>query len=160
MNKNILYIFLFAFIFSACEKDDICLLPTTPKLVLRFYDNTSLEDLKSVERLSVWAEGKDTISNYTSVSLDSIAIPLNTNASETVYHLKMNAVDGNIANNVNNTITIKYTTEDVFVSRSCGFKTIFNSVTITSDNNWIQSFTPATLTTIDNETAAHVKIFH
>jgi len=160
MNKNILYIFILALLYSACEKDDICLLPTTPKLILRFYNNTSQADVKAVDRLSVWAEGKDSISNYRSVTLDSIAIPLNTNTSETIYHFKMNSVDGNIANNTNNTITIKYTTEEVFVSRSCGFKTIFNNVTISSDNNWIQSFTPATLTTIDNETAAHVKIFH
>ncbi len=160
MNKNILYIFLLALFFSACEKDDICLLPTTPNLILRFYDNTTQDDLKPVERLSVWAEGKDTIFDYTNVSLDSIAIPLNTDTPETTYHFKMNSVDGNIVNNINNTITIKYTPEDVFVSRSCGFKTIFNNVTITSDNNWIQSITPATLTTIDNETAAHVKIFH
>lgn len=152
MNKNFLYIFLLAFTFSACEKDDICLLPTTPKLILRFYNNADKTKLKKVDLLSIWANGKDIISNYKSVSLDSVAIPLNVNATQTIYHLK--------SNTVSNTITIKYTTEDVFVSRSCGFKTIFNNVTITSNNGWIQSFTPNSLTTINNETAAHVKIFH
>jgi hypothetical protein len=160
VKKLIPLLLLFLALFSACEKDDICLSPTTPKLVLRFYDNANQASLKSVENLSIWAEGKDTISNYKSVSLDSVAIPLNVNTSQTVYHLKTNSVDGNTANNVSNTLTINYTTTEEHVSRSCGFKTIFNNVTITSNNGWIQSYTPTSLTIIDNETSAHVKIFH
>jgi len=160
VKKIIPLLLLFLAFFSACEKDDICLLPTTPKLILRFYDTASPTAFKSVPNLSIWAEGKDTISNYKSVSLDSVAVPLNVNTSQTVYHLKTNSVDGNIANNVTNTVTIKYTTTEEYVSRSCGFKTIFNNVTITSNNGWIKSFTPTSLTTIYNETSAHVKIFH
>ncbi len=160
MNKNILYILLFAFVFSACEKDDICLLPTTPKLILRFYDTADPTEFKSVERLSVWAKEKDTLSSYISVTLDSIVIPLNPNTSQTIYNLKRNIVDGNDTTNEYNQLTINYTTEEIFVSRSCGFKTIYNNVTIVSDTGWIQSFTPTTLTTIDNETKAHVKIYH
>lgn len=160
MKKTILFVFLLTLAFSACEKDDICLLPNTPNLILRFYDSSNPTEVKSVERLSVWADGKDTITSYKSVTLDSIVIPLNVNATETVYHFKMNSTSGNIADNTYNKITIKYTPEDVYVSRSCGYKTIFNDVSITSDNGWIQSFTPSTLITIDNETAAHVQIFH
>ena len=160
MKKPFIYFLFLSFIFSACEKDDICLSPITPKLVLRFYDNANQTTLKNVERLSIWADGKDTISTYKSVSLDSVAIPLNVNATQTVYHLKMNSVDGNKANNIVDTFTISYTTTEEYVSRSCGFKTIFNTVTITSNNSWIQSFTPTSLTTITNQTKAHVKIFH
>ncbi len=159
MNKNILYIFLFAFIFSACEKDDICLSPTTPKLILRFYDTTDQTTIKSVSNLSIWAEGKDTLTTFKNVSLDSVYLPLNTNTSQTVYNFKTSET-GNIADNKYNKITINYTTEELFVSRSCGLKSIFNTVTITSDNGWFQSFTPNSITTIDNETSAHVKIYH
>ena len=161
MNKNILYFLFFVFVFSACEKDDICLVDaTTPNLILRFYDNANPSTLKNAERLSVWAEGKDTLSTSINISLDSIAIPLNPNTTQTVYHFKRNMVDGNIPNNEYNTLTISYTTEEVYISRSCGFKTIYNNVNITSGTGWIQSYTPTTLTTIDNETSAHVKIFH
>lgn len=161
MNKRFLILIIFTLaLISGCEKDDICLSPTTPKLILRFYDNANQTTLKSAARLSIWADGKDTISNYKSVSLDSVAIPLNVNTSQTVYHLKTNSVDGNIANNVTSTLTINYTTIEEYVSRSCGFKTIFNNVTITSNNGWIQSFIPTSITTINNETSAHVKIFH
>lgn len=159
MNKNILYLFLFAFIFNACEKDDICLSPTTPKLILRFYDASDPSTLKAPTNLSIWAEGKDTLATFKNVSLDSIYLPLNTNTSQTVYNFKTSTT-GNIADNVYNKFTINYTTEEIFVSRSCGLKSIFNTVTITSDTGWFQSFTPNSITTIDNETSAHVKIYH
>ena len=160
MKKNSIYILFLALVFTDCEKDDICLSPTTPKLVVRFYDNANQTALKSVERLSIWADGKDTLSIYKSVSLDSVAIPLNVNTTQTIYHLKTNTVDGNKANNLINTITINYTTTEEYISRSCGFKTIFNNVTISSNNGWIQSFTPTSLTKIDTQTSAHVKIYH
>lgn len=161
MNKRFLILLTFALtIISGCEKDDICLSPTTPKLVLRFYDTANPNTVKNVERLSIWADGKDTISNYKSVVLDSVAIPLNVNTTQTIYHLKTNSVNGNKANNITDTFTINYTTTEEYVSRSCGFKTIFNNVTITSTNGWIQSFTPTSLTTIDTQTSAHVQIFH
>jgi len=144
---------------SACEKDDICLSPTTPKLILRFYDTAIPTEFKNVSNLSIWAEGKDTLATFKNVSLDSVYLPLNTNAVQTVYNFKTSAT-GNIADNKYNKITINYTTEEIFVSRSCGLKSIYHSVTIASDNGWFQSFTPNSLTTIDNETSAHVKIYH
>ena len=158
MNKNILYIFLFAFVFSACEKDDICLSPTTPKLILRFYDSANTTEFKSVPNFSAIAESK-TDSLFIGQTLDSIAIPLNTNGTQTIYNLKTSST-GNKADNKYNKLTINYTTETVFVSRSCGLKSIFKTVTITSDNGWFQSFTPNSITSIDNETSAHVQIYH
>ena len=159
MNKNILYIFFLALLFSGCEKDDICLLPTTPKLILRFYDAENRANFKNVENASIWAEGKDSLSTYTNVTLDSIAIPLNTNTSQTIYNLKRSTT-GNTADNEYTKITINYTTETIFVSRSCGLKSIFNSVTIASDNGWFQSISTNSIPTIDHETSAHVKIYH
>lgn len=158
--KRIGFLLLIIILMAACEKDDICIEPITPNLILRFYDNSSQTDIKAVERLSVWADGKDTLSAYTSVTLDSIVIPLNTQATQTVYNFKMNNVDGNIANNMIDQLTISYDVEEVYVSRSCGFKAIFNNVTVTSGTGWIQSFTPNTITTINNESSAHVQIFH
>lgn len=145
--------------FSACEKDDFCTSPLTPKLVLRFYDNADKTKFKKVERFSAIAQGK-TDSLFVNQSVDSIAIPLNTLANQTVYTLKMNSVDGNKSNNRTNTLTVAYTKEEVFVSRSCGFRTIFKTVTITSDNGWFISLTPSQLTSITNETSAHVKVYH
>lgn len=161
MRKIIVLLFLSIIIISACEKDDFCTQnPVTPKLILRFYDTDNRETLKDVEKLSVWTESKDTIVSYTSIDTDSIAIPLNPNDSKTVYHFKMNNSDGKIINNKEEIFTVEYTPENEYVSRSCGFRIIFNDVTFSSDNTWITDFTPATLTTIDNQTEAHVQVFH
>ena len=157
---TVLFILCIA-LFSSCEKDDFCTKnPVTPMLILRFYDAAERSAFKEAHYLSVWAEGKDTLSAYTSVSIDSIAIPLNSLTSETVYHLKKNTVNGNLANNQTATFTIQYTPVEDFVSRSCGYRVVFNEVTFTSDASWMQDFTPSTLTTIENQSAAHVKIYH
>ena len=156
MKKALYIFFLGIFLISACEKDDFCTQnPVTPNLVLRFYDNTDPTALKTVDSLYVWAEGKDSI--VVNQSTDSIAIPLNTIAPNTVYFLAQGTL-------LQNKITIAYTTQEEYVSRSCGFKITFNDVTLTDDstnsNVWINSFTPTSLTTINNQNAAHVQISH
>lgn len=158
--KKIGVLVAFLLLMTACEKDDICIEPITPNLIIRLYDNANQTTVKSAVRLSIWAEGKDTLSTYTSVTSDSIVIPLNTAATQTVYNFKMNDVDGNLANNEVSQLTINYDVEAVYVSRSCGFKAIFNNVTVSSSGGWFQSFTPSTITTIENESSAHVQVFH
>ncbi len=163
MKKNILLLLFLSLINIACEKDDICVdNPVTPKLILRFYDTSDALTLKNVERLSVFAQDRtDTLASYTSVTTDSIAIPLNSIENQTVYILKMNSIDGNISNNQLATLTVSYTTEEEYVSRSCGFKVTFNDLSFSTDGtSWIKAITPATLTTINNQNSAHVQVFH
>ena len=151
MKKIIPFLILLIIIISACEKDDFCLQnPVTPNLVLRFYDADNRETLKSVDTFYIWAEGKDSI--FTNISTDSLAIPLNSLATETIYNFSKGSVV--------NQFTIKYTPKEEYVSRSCGYKVIFNDVTFSSDNSWITDFTPEILTTIDNQNEAHIQIFH
>jgi hypothetical protein len=161
MRKIIFLLGLILLVNTSCEKDDFCLKnPVTPKLVLRFYDDENRELTKKAKLLTVWVIDKDTLDGYASTSTDSIAIPINTLATETTYQLKVNNEDGAKADNEITTFTIKYTPEEVYVSRSCGYQVIFNDVTFSSDNNWIVDFTPETLTTIDNQNTAHVQIYH
>ncbi|WP_334058429.1 DUF6452 family protein [Polaribacter sp. P097] len=151
MRKTFVFLSLIIFTFLSCEKDDFCTQnPVTPKLILRFYDTTNRESVKTVDNLYVWAEGKDSL--FINASLDSLFIPLNSAATETVYNFSKN--------NIVNQFTIQYTTENDFVSRSCGFKVIFNDVNFTSDNTWITDFEPSNLTTIENQNEAHVQIYH
>lgn len=151
MKKILFFIFLIFIIFSACEKDDFCIQnPITPKLIVRFYDANNRETLKEVNTFYVWAEGKDSL--FSDISTDSLVIPLNRLSTETIYNFSKN--------NVVNQFTVQYTPQDEYVSRSCGFKVIFNDLRISSDNTWITDFTPENLTTIDQQNEAHVQIFH
>ena len=157
MRKYYLLLTLIALLVSSCEKDDFCIEPITPNMVIRFYNATNITQTKSVEDLSVNPEGFDEL--YSNANLDSILIPLDVTGNQIIYNLSS---ESNI-----DIITINYDVEEVFVSRSCGFKAIFNNVSVTSDvsNDWIIGLTETlentiTIPTIDNETAAHVKIFH
>jgi hypothetical protein len=149
MKKIIIPVIAIILLIASCEKDDICIDPVTPQLVIRFYDNLDPTEYKSRTELYVWAEGKDSI--YNNVSTDSIALPLNPSEDFTTYHLS--------SANIDDTITINYEREEVFVSRSCGFKYNFNTLTLTDvTNSWIIS-TEITNDTIKNETE-HIKILH
>lgn len=161
MKKYSFLILILLLVISSCEKDDFCTDPkTTPKLILRFYDKEANSDLKRVERLSAIATGKSD-SLFTNQTTDSIAIPLNSLTNETVYTLKMNNVDGTLTHNQTATVTIQYMPEEEFVSRSCGFRVIFKQVSLNpSTGGWINNFSTSTITTLDNENSAHVKVYH
>ena len=157
MKNYYFFLMLLLILNSSCEKDDFCIEPITPNMVIRFYNATNITQTKSVEDLSVTPEGFDEL--YSNANLDSILIPLDVTSNQIIYNLSS---ESNV-----DIITINYDVEEVFVSRSCGFKAIFNNVSVTSDvsNDWIIGLTETlentiTIPTIDNETAAHVKIFH
>lgn len=151
MKRRFYLLISISFLVNSCEKDDFCIEATTPNFIIRFYDAANSTDTKQVTELYVWPEGKDSI--LVNVTTDSIAIPLDVNNSETIYNLSMGSIQDQI--------TISYTVEEVFVSRSCGFKAVFNDATINANtNNWIQNISPTTITTVEDETSAHIQIFH
>jgi len=157
MKKYYLFLSLIALLISSCEKDDFCIEPITPNMIIRFYNATNISETKAVNDLTINISNLDSI--YTNVSLDSIVIPLDVTSNQIIYNFSSGT-------NVD-ILTIDYEIEEVFVSRSCGFKAIFNNVTITSDvsNDWIIGLTETlentiTIPTINDESAAHVQIFH
>lgn len=139
-----------------CERDDICIDPTTPQLVIRFYDNAAPDDLKSVNSLLVRVTGFENDS-ITFAGLDSIALPIRVNEPETKYLLTVNYSD--TIEKATDTLTLKYEAEDVFVGRACGYKSIFNNVSYSSTSNWMKSLEIVS-TQIENEENAHVKVYH
>ncbi len=150
MRKIFGFLFLLIIVISACEKDDFCIQnPVTPKLILRFYDATDISNTKTADELYVWSGTKDSI--FENISTDSLVIPLNTTTNQTIYNLSKD--------NVVEQFTIDYTTENEYVSRSCGYRIIFNNVSFSSNNSWITEITQVE-TTIDNQNAAHVQVFH
>ncbi len=169
---------IIAVILSSCEKDDICAeaTPTTPELILRFYDISSQDDTKSVTGLRITGFDDNNeevvISGLSLVTTDSINLPLRTDANETKFKFhKDYAVNNNgtpddasddiILGNPD-LVTIRYEREDVYVSRACGFKTIFNNLSFSFEQDgdtWIIN-SEITNAIVENEFKAHVKIFH
>jgi len=146
------YLIAFGILFLAivsCENDDFCSEETTPRLVISFYDKDDPETYKQVP-IYVWADKKDSI--YKLKIVDSILVPLNTGSNSVIYKLS--------TTNIVDQLDFSYITEDVYVSKPCGYKSIFKNLTIdASTNNWINSIEISN-STIENETIAHVKVYH
>ena len=178
MKKIILLVFAFALSFSSCEKDDICdaNTATTPRLVISFYDISNPSVLKSVTNLKVVGAGMTDgiIFNPTAIgdskyltSGSTVSIPLKTTEDTTSFSFTLNSGNSNPAFVNEDNIKFDYTREDFFVSRACGFKTIFslnptNPYTHTDatvpDQKWIQ-FISVEKSNIENENETHIKIF-
>lgn len=157
--------------FISCEKDDICAegTATTPSLVIDFFERTNTSQPKNVTNLKVIAQGMTdgVLFGTTDVtSTNTIQIPLRTDADETTYRFIQNsaATDGSLNEDI---ITFKYTRNEVYVSRACGYKTQF--YLISDDENiatildpagtpWISSLT-ILRTNIEDENEAHINIY-
>jgi len=157
MNKYSYIIVLLAAAFFSCEPDDICLAetPGTPNLIVVFYDEANPEVKKSAIDLQVKGIDKEGIAH--TGTTDSILIPLKTKLSTTSF------VFTTTINNTSSTdtITVNYNTQDVFISRACGFKTIFINLTSELSNSavWIKKLEILNNSISDSKTT-HVKILH
>ncbi len=157
---------LFITIITGCEKDEICIEDITPKLVIRFYNNDIQSEVKSVLNLKVQIEGIDGEYSNETIKLltDSIAIPLLVTENETRFILTLQGDESAGTEDNIDTISLVYDQQDIYVSRSCGYKTVFNNAdpSLTNDDeNWIKSLEAQgdPLEIID-ENSAHVKIYH
>ena len=167
---KILKIFFFVIIiitaFFACEKDEICLEETTPRLIIRFYNIDEPDELKKVSKLAARVEGIEDFYSDGAISLatDSIVIPIRAEQDFTKIELVLNGSDLDPENDNSDFINLTYNREDKFVSRSCGYKALFYDVKTSfevDDDNWVKSIkTVETPQNITNEYEAHVKIYH
>ncbi|OXA97305.1 DUF6452 family protein [Flavobacterium hercynium] len=177
MKKIIAFVLLFAFGFSSCEKDDICdaNTPTTPRLVISFYDINIPSVKKKVTRLKVIGEGQTEgiVFNKTAIdetkyltSGDSISIPLKPDADTVTYSFILNSgsTDATFINT--DAIKFNYTRQNAYVSRACGFKTIFKLNTQApferqlpdADGPWMQVIEVKNAN-IERENETHLKVY-
>lgn len=162
--RKIILLALIGFFFSSCEKDDICDIetPTTPKVVIEFYDIANPTVLKNVVNLGVFNTDYTIGFGFTNVSTGKI--PLKTFQDSSVFYFIQNGTDADTTNDNLDEVTLNYTRRTEYVSRACGYKTLYtlnttNPVIVTSDlNNWIQNVI-VSQPNIENENETHVKIY-
>lgn len=168
MNKflSIISMLLIAFLFSNCEKDDLCAAttPTTPRLVLEFFDEANPTVAKNVKSLKVYGLGRpDSIGIYNGIN--KLKLPLNTVGNTTTYKLVLNST---IANAINTDyLEVNYASQNIFVSRACGYKSVFKINPIggvlrtdseSEDGIWMKSIL-VTNRSIESEDDTHIKIY-
>lgn len=184
---SLLIIVLSVLVNYGCERDDICAAatPTTPRLLIDLLDVSNSDIKKNVFGLVVIGSDfvtSDTIPANPNIFLpdnlfrnvNNLVLPLKTDSDSTEYILVERATindngtlddttDDFIKGNQDR-IVINYSRRQVFVSRACGFKTIFENVTlnITPDtDNWMLSRQPLIDNqSVENETTAHFSISH
>ncbi|QNJ98907.1 DUF6452 family protein [Constantimarinum furrinae] len=162
MIKRILFALALITIFNGCTRDDICAeeTATTPLLIITFKDSNNPLLPKSVNNLTIESTDANNVSVFVQNTTDSIAIPLKVNANNTEFLFIKN--DGTSSENTD-TVNFTYTREDIYVNRACAFKTVYAELSATVENegttNWINTLNVIN-TTIENETAAHITIFH
>lgn len=171
---NILIVVI-AFSFSGCEKDDICAstTPTTPRLVVDFYDKDNPDAQKNLSNLKAVATGEtdgvifNESASATSATKyyatgNSISLPLRLNAQTTEYALTLYADDTQLTNT--DIISFNYSTRQIYVSRACGYKTNFrlnveDAISRPNDGSeWINNVTIET-PNIESENETHIKIY-
>jgi hypothetical protein len=163
----------------SCERDDICAeaTPTTPHLIIRFYDIDNPDNVKQVRQLEVTGLDESGLPLSETIlsrsNTDSINLPLNFQGevagTTTTFQFVKDAdfADNTEDANEPNTdiITIRYTPEFVYVSRACGYKSTFvlddiEPITRELDGDiWTSSFEIINQT-IENENAAQIIIYH
>ncbi|WP_299124713.1 DUF6452 family protein [uncultured Winogradskyella sp.] len=190
MRKLKFFILFIAIVLINCERDDICAESTltTSRLSIEFYDATSPDDLKSVPRLTIYGDSPNIsipddedssgailidpfeTGRVYNANLSSAELPLiiaNENEETTTRFILEK--DTNLRLDTDNTtesnidiLEITYTTEFIYVSRACGYKSVFNGLGVIVENdtdNWISNI-EVLETTIENENTVHVRIFH
>ncbi|MFY8096644.1 MAG: DUF6452 family protein, partial [Flavobacterium sp.] len=163
--KKIIGLLLITVVFSSCEKDDVCAetTPTTPKVVIEFFDATNASDTpKNVTNLKI------TAANFTSSIIyngtNKIKVPLKTFQDNSVLSFTLNGSVDPTSDDNPDEITFNYSRIESYISRACGFKTTFlldttTPILLTPDiANWIQNIV-VVKSNIENENETHVKIY-
>jgi len=163
-----IFLLLFVFLLVGCEKDDICdaNTPTTPRLVIEFYDfNASTETLKNVTNLGVIAPSF--IEGIGFNGVNKIQVPLKTTEDTTTLRFIQNGSDTNITNDNEDILKFNYSRNEVYISRACGFKTLFTLNTtspivptepFSSASSWIKNIV-IVKANLEKENEVHIKIF-
>ena len=128
--------------FWNCEKDDLCAesTPTTPRVVIEFFNNANPTELKSVTKLMV----EETVTNSKLVAdasleetddtrylftTNKILLPLRTTVDQSVFNFTLNKGE---VNEATDELLFDYTRKEIYISRACGYKTNFE---ITNPNS-------------------------
>ncbi len=163
--KKIAIAVLCLFALIACEKDDICVggESVTPNVIINLYDKIDSEILKSAPKIGIFVEGFSDTIFFKNTS--KIELPLQINTTETVWNIRLyelNASNDTIIKN--DKMRFIYTPEALYVSKACGYKTIFHNFNATklpntTNDTWIQNIYKVT-NEISNTENAHIQIYY
>ncbi|RZJ72248.1 DUF6452 family protein [Flavobacterium sp.] len=152
-----------------CERDDICAEtdPTTPRIVIDVYDYTNNSLLRTVPNMTLRSTETDSVTTFTNTS--KLYVPLKTFDTSTTYTFTINDDENPATATFSDQITFTYGTREIYVSRACGYKTVFDlsrevgvpAVLLNNGNpgTWIRNIIIDTHT-IEAEDETHIRIYY
>ena len=152
------YFLLMLILIIGCEPDDICIEGTTgtAELIIIFHDFDNPDSRKEIQNLNVIGSiNQNDFESLFFTTSDSITLPLRKFSSSTNYKFVLN----NDNNMIVDELAIFYTTNDIFINRACGFKTIFEELNVSYSNNWIKKIVILN-NSISSNNNANIKILH
>ena len=168
MTKRLLIlssIFLTCILFFSCQRDDICAesTPVTPLLVIDFFDIENPTELKTPVNLTISEVDGDTLEG-SPFNSSTISIPLRTNADQTNLLFTVNTGDESVETPENTDgFSISYVRIEEYISKACGFRITYEAIdpnrTAETNGFWMQDIQVIN-TTVEDETSAHIQIFH
>lgn len=153
-----------ALAFQSCEKDDLCggLNVKTPLVNIEFYNKDNISQQKAPEELVCYAVGHEN-EKKNFILQSKISLPLQLSGTRTQWVLEYRTIVNNDTIIRKDTLNLSYETQSEYISKACGYRSIFNNVTTSINNNtsnqpgeWIVSL--ESMNQIINENDIHVKI--
>jgi len=161
-------------ILLSCENDDICAeVSITPYLIIRFMDFEDQDDPDDISSLQVRYIGdpnndadNDSLVFDGATTTDSITLSLPTTKDQVTYVFYQDFDDDNeddLTETELDTIIFTYSRANEYVSRACGYKTIYSNFRASIGENTGNGFIlgeNVEQTTIEDEEEAHIRLFH
>ena len=138
-------------------------------MIVEFRDATLSDNTKNVTGLRIedFDNSDHVLDGYSITSEDQMLLPLKTDANETKYIVYSDYANTNDVITGNpDVITITYERKEIYVSRACGYKTIFENVLLTiepeagSDNWMLFAVSENENQSVINEDEIHYTIRH
>ncbi|GGG33728.1 hypothetical protein GCM10011344_38180 [Dokdonia pacifica] len=150
---------------SSCERDDICAeaTPVTPLLIIDFFDIENPTEPKTPVDLTIREVNGDTLDG-SPFNTSTVSIPLRTNQDQTdlLFVLNTGSEELETPENIDG-LSINYVRIEEYISKACGFRITYDALDATPSSQdgefWIQDVIIIN-TTVEDETSAHIQIFH
>lgn len=168
--KNIIpFLLMLLCVTTACEKNDLCggVNVDTPQVNISLYNRLNNEERKTAQIINCYALDfvhQDTIPVIEFLNRSEFSLPLKVYEENTVWYVELKEWVGNDTITRANILDFRYETSSEYVSKACGYRSVFERVRVTSTNDTIQQF-PGWISTLDYTTeittndTTHVQIY-
>lgn len=167
--RNIIPFLITIFFVTSCEKNDLCggVNVDTPQVNITLYNRLNNEEQKTAQMINCYALDhihQDTIPVIQFLNRSSFTLPLKVYEENTVWYVELKEWIGNDTITRANLLDFRYETSSEYVSKACGYRSVFQRVRVNSVNDTIQHL-PGWISTLDytneittNDTT-HVQIY-